>query len=364
MVASSGDRVSFDQPNPLEKLVGGSPGPNGAVQIPGLTHSGVHISEASAAALLQMAKEDPALYGRIVQHLNGLDPGRDWTLNLSPFVRGNTTPEQEKNFRAQLEKSLSANGLGKGGEHTSYFKGVVQYESVEKSKTVKEPTPGNGDAVKAMQADIQRWNAELASSFAFENDVGDRVKNPAESGAALDELIKTLERHQKVLEGATVELGGYTSTPGTDAHNLGLSDERAATIRAMLASKLEGTGFEERVLLTSAGYGEAKPVDRTGQPVALDRDGRPMTPELEDQAKSRRVELNVTLDPLRVEGQPGEKLTWREAAGVVLEIKAKPESSSGGHSKRPNSNVSKSPISKRIGGEIPCPKWMKGLLGH
>jgi outer membrane protein OmpA-like peptidoglycan-associated protein len=360
--SSNPNKLSFPEPNPLVEFLGAGDLDETETKIPGLTHPNIQISEGSTTALMQMAQEDPALYGRIVQHLNGLDPKKSWSVNLQPFAKDQISDAQQASYQAQLDKSLSPAGLGAGGHHTSYFKGLVEYESIERTKEIAEATPGNAEAVQAMLDDIESWNTRLASSFSFENDVGDQVSNPEVSAAALDELVEIMKKHEGALNGASIELNGFTSTPGTDPHNQALSEERAATISSLLEERLIGTELEGRVTVTSTGHGEFRPLDALGQPLALDANGRPLDPGLEDLAKSRRVEIQVTPDPLVINGEPGKTANWREGAGIVLEIKAKPEGGGGGHHRRDGDNVTKSKISQKIGGEIPCKDWMLSLF--
>lgn len=368
LVSSGGQRdgVSYDAPNPLTGLVGSSPPAESRFGLPGLTHPKIKLSDETNAALLQMAQEDPALYGRVVQHLNALDRKKSWSLRLDAKDLGNITEAQDRSFRAQLDENLGPKGLGTNPETATYFKGLIQYEAVEKTKLVSEAKTGNSEAVEKMLQDVQAWNAKLASSFEFEHDVGGAVKNPEVSTAAITELMQILKEHEELLTGARIELEGHTSTVGADAYNLALSNERAATIMGLLEQELAGTELEGRVRLGSLGHGEAHPVDRSGQRLALGSDGRPVDGSLEDPSRSRRVEVKITPDPLIVEAEPGQSVSWKEAFGVLLEIKASP--STGGaneHPRRqPEHHVTKSRISKQIGGEIPCPHWMKKLLGQ
>lgn len=363
--SSTRDSLGFDLGNPLTGLVSAETASGGRFGLPGLTHPKIELSEQTALALEQMAKEDPALYGRVIQHLNALDRSRTWTLRLDAKDLGRIDASQDRSFRGQLDANLGPKGLGTDPERATYWKGLIQYESTERAEVVKEPKPGNADAVQKMLDDVERWNAELASAFEFEHDVGDQLKNPEVSAAAIDELVALLEKHAEVLEGAYVELQGHTSTVGSDAYNLALSNQRAATVLALLEEKLAGTPLAGRVGFGSSGRGEAHPVDANGERLALGVDGRPLEPSQEDPTRSRRVELKVSPDPLQVEAQPGQIVNVTEAVGVMLEIKARPATSGGHDRRRPDSNahVTKSRVSQQVGGEIPCPRWMKKLLG-
>lgn len=75
--------------------------------------------------------------------------------------------------------------------------------------------------------------------------------------------------------GIKVEIGGYTSSEGSDAHNQGLSERRAASVMEYLVGR--GVTADR---LTNKGYGEASPVADNST-----EDGREL---------NRRVELKVT----------------------------------------------------------------------
>jgi outer membrane protein OmpA-like peptidoglycan-associated protein len=96
-----------------------------------------------------------------------------------------------------------------------------------------------------------------------------------ESHAILDDAAATL---QEVFAGnpdITIEIQGHTDSQGSDAYNLNLSNDRAATVKTYLVEK---HGITE-ARLTTKGYGESKPV-ATNNTVA----GR---------AQNRRVEFLV-----------------------------------------------------------------------
>ena len=72
-----------------------------------------------------------------------------------------------------------------------------------------------------------------------------------------------------------VQIDGHTDAQGKDEYNQTLSDERAASVKAYLVSK----GIDE-ARLSSAGYGETKPVADNNTAA-----GR---------AKNRRVEMTLS----------------------------------------------------------------------
>lgn len=77
-----------------------------------------------------------------------------------------------------------------------------------------------------------------------------------ESHAILDEAAATL---QEVFAGnpdIMIEVQGHTDSQGSDAYNLSLSDDRAATVMNYLVEKHDA----DETRLTTKGYGESKPV--------------------------------------------------------------------------------------------------------
>lgn len=102
-----------------------------------------------------------------------------------------------------------------------------------------------------------------------------------ESHASLDEVGDILVRWPEL----RIEIGGHTDSQGTDVFNQKLSEERAQAVLGYLLVKFPSLKSEQ---LTSAGYGESKPI--APNTTALDR------------AKNRRVEFKVlNTDVLRRE---------------------------------------------------------------
>jgi OOP family OmpA-OmpF porin len=87
----------------------------------------------------------------------------------------------------------------------------------------------------------------------------------------LDEVATALQTQPEL----NVEVQGHTDSIGTDAYNLGLSERRAAAVKAYLVSR--GVGA---TALTTKGYGKAKPI--AGNDTA------------EGRAQNRRVAFEVT----------------------------------------------------------------------
>ena len=99
----------------------------------------------------------------------------------------------------------------------------------------------------------------------------DSAKLKAESTTILDQAVEVLNQQAAV----SVRVEGHTDSRGSDAYNQKLSEKRAKSVLDYLVSK--GIGAAR---LTSAGYGESKPL------VAND--------SAANMAKNRRVDLVVT----------------------------------------------------------------------
>ncbi|UCC13092.1 MAG: OmpA family protein [candidate division WOR-3 bacterium] len=96
-----------------------------------------------------------------------------------------------------------------------------------------------------------------------------------ESYAILDDAAATLKEVFAGNPDIKIEVQGHTDSQGSDAYNMNLSNDRAATVKNYLVEK---HGIDEARLITK-GYGESKPV-ATNNTVA----GR---------AQNRRVEFLV-----------------------------------------------------------------------
>ena len=99
----------------------------------------------------------------------------------------------------------------------------------------------------------------------------DRSDVSTTAQASLNKLANVLQKYPDT----NIEILGHTDNKGSDDYNQGLSDERAAAVKAYLVSK--GIG-ESR--LSSTGYGETKPV--ADNKTAAGR------------AKNRRVEMTLS----------------------------------------------------------------------
>lgn len=100
----------------------------------------------------------------------------------------------------------------------------------------------------------------------------DKATIKPESFAVLDEVGDILTRWPEL----RIEIGGHCDSQGSDAHNMELSDARAKSVRDYMLSKFSVLKADQ---MTSAGYGESKPIAPNN--TALNR------------AKNRRVEFKV-----------------------------------------------------------------------
>jgi outer membrane protein OmpA-like peptidoglycan-associated protein len=95
----------------------------------------------------------------------------------------------------------------------------------------------------------------------------DRIRQ--ESDSTLHDIVTVLTRHP----GWKLAIEGHTDSIASDRFNLELSQRRAAAVKTALTGRFAITGAR----LTTAGYGESRPVDRNDTP--------------EGRARNRRVEL-------------------------------------------------------------------------
>jgi OOP family OmpA-OmpF porin len=130
--------------------------------------------------------------------------------------------------------------------------------------------PGTPPGVKVNAEGCPEVGTTLMSLQGVNFDT-DSAKLKAESTAVLDQAADVLNQQAAV----SVRIEGHTDSRGSDAYNQVLSDKRAKSVMDYLVSK----GIDA-ARLTSAGFGESKPV------VAND--------SAANMAQNRRVDLVVT----------------------------------------------------------------------
>ncbi len=130
--------------------------------------------------------------------------------------------------------------------------------------------PGTPAGVKVNAEGCPEVGATLMSLQGVNFDT-DSAKLKAESTTILDQAVEVLNQQSAV----SVRIEGHTDSRGADAYNQALSEKRAKSVMDYLVSK--GVSAAR---LTSAGFGESKPV------VAND--------SAANMAKNRRVDLVVT----------------------------------------------------------------------
>jgi OOP family OmpA-OmpF porin len=101
----------------------------------------------------------------------------------------------------------------------------------------------------APKTEVKAEKIELKEKVEFDTDSA-RILD--QSKPLLDEVVQALKDHPEILK---VEIEGHTDSRASKAHNLKLSDERAASVRKYL----EDHGIAANRLV-SKGYGETKPI--------------------------------------------------------------------------------------------------------
>lgn len=130
--------------------------------------------------------------------------------------------------------------------------------------------PGTPAGVKVNAEGCPEVGATLMSLQGVNFDT-DSAKLKAESTTILDQAVEVLNQQA----GVSVRVEGHTDSRGSDAYNQTLSEKRAKSVLDYLVSK--GVDASR---LTSAGFGESKPVAANDSAANM--------------AKNRRVDLVVT----------------------------------------------------------------------
>jgi outer membrane protein OmpA-like peptidoglycan-associated protein len=138
----------------------------------------------------------------------------------------------------------------------------------EEDKCINEKGPASNFGCPIINEEIIKKVNRAAQNIFFETA---KSKLLAKSFPKLNEVVTILNENPTY----KVQIDGHTDSQGKDEYNQGLSDERAASVKAYLVSK----GIAES-RLSSTGYGETKPVADNNTAA-----GR---------AKNRRVEMTLS----------------------------------------------------------------------
>jgi outer membrane protein OmpA-like peptidoglycan-associated protein len=133
---------------------------------------------------------------------------------------------------------------------------------------VKPPPEPEPEPVPPPKAELKKSMIELSETVQFESESAVLVER---SKLLLDDVARELADHPEVKK---VQIEGHTDAVASKRHNLKLSQDRVASVKAYLLGK----GVEARRLATKA-FGETKPV------------GSNKTEE--GRAKNRRVEFRI-----------------------------------------------------------------------
>ena len=156
-----------------------------------------------------------------------------------------------------------------------------------KPETQPETKPATGPETRAGEetkpaAGPQETISGILDNFALDSDVvtEDHKKE-------IDQLAFSISLRTGGLLGkgrATIAIAGHTDTSGPDAHNQGLSERRAANVKAALQEALTKQKVESASItaITTAGFGEKKL--------------RVETKDNVKEPKNRRVEITVTIE--------------------------------------------------------------------
>ena len=133
---------------------------------------------------------------------------------------------------------------------------------------VKPPPEPEPEPPPPPKAELKNEKIELSETVEFETDSA--VLLPR-SKQLLDDVVRELGDHPEVKK---VQIEGYTDSVASTKHNMKLSQERVASVKAYLLGK----GVEAKRLTTKA-FGEKKPIASNKT-----EEGR---------AKNRRVEFRI-----------------------------------------------------------------------
>ncbi|MEO6773212.1 MAG: OmpA family protein [Kofleriaceae bacterium] len=134
-----------------------------------------------------------------------------------------------------------------------------------------EPAPAPAPVVEAPpppMTEVTQDEIKLKQKVQFETDSATLL--PA-STPLLDEVVNVMNAHPEIVH---VRVGGHTDSTGNPAHNLKLSDDRAAAVKAYLVD--HGIAADR---LASKGYGQTRPIGDNNTD--------------EGRAQNRRVDIHI-----------------------------------------------------------------------
>ncbi len=130
------------------------------------------------------------------------------------------------------------------------------------------PAPAPEPPPPAPKTEVTNEEIKLKEKIEFETDSAVITQG---SKPILDEVVKVMTDHPEIEH---VRVGGHTDSTGNKDHNLKLSDERAASVKAYLVE--HGVAAER---LASKGYGQTRPIADNNTE--------------EGKADNRRVEIHI-----------------------------------------------------------------------
>ncbi len=119
---------------------------------------------------------------------------------------------------------------------------VMQPTMVPEAPMAPEPVP-------PPKTEVTNEEIKLKEKIEFETDSATITSG---SKPVLDEVVKVMSEHPEIEH---VRVGGHTDSTGNKDHNLKLSDERAASVKAYLVE--HGVAADR---LASKGYGQTRPI--------------------------------------------------------------------------------------------------------
>lgn len=148
---------------------------------------------------------------------------------------------------------------------------VSLFEAPPNCNCPSDRAPASRSEIKITETQ-KEIRIELASDILFDFNES-AIRSEAE--AQLGKVAELIKKYQ----GVSVLVEGHTDSIGTDASNLRLSEQRAASVKHWLVGSTGGASFETK------GWGASKPVAPNRKPDGSD--------DPEGRQKNRRVEITV-----------------------------------------------------------------------